>query len=162
MDMNKIYSKVNGVWFFGMAGSGKTFASLFLAERTNKSFVIDGDTIRKFVSGDLGYSKKDRTTQISRIFGIGEVALENKMFPIMSSVSMSQETLEKCANRGFSAVRIERPLEQLKKVRTIYNGQKNVVGVDIALPELDTCLLLNDGTPKFCTELINYADFISN
>jgi adenylylsulfate kinase len=159
--MKKIYPKVNGLWFFGMAGSGKTFASSFLAQKIERSFVIDGDTVRNFVSGDLGYSKEDREIQINRILGIAELALENEMFPIMSSVSMTKEVLGKCAKRDLSVVRLGRPFEQLKDVRNLYDGQKNVVGVDMALPDLKTSSILNDGTSKFYNELMNYADFIS-
>ena len=83
---NKIFPKTaKGLWFYGLAGSGKTFASSHVCSLVDNSFVIDGDMVRKFVSTDLAYSATDRKKQILRIFGIGKIAIENQMFPIMSS-----------------------------------------------------------------------------
>ena len=85
------------MWFYGLSGSGKTFASSHLCSLIDHSFVIDGDMVRKYVSTDLTYTSADRNKQIGRIFGIGKIAIENQMFPIMSSVSMSDDLVLKCA-----------------------------------------------------------------
>ena len=104
---NKIFPKTSkGLWFYGLAGSGKTFASLLVSSLIDHSFVIDGDMVRKFVSTDLTYGVVDRKKQIGRIFGIGKIAIENRMFPIMSSVSMSNDLVLKCANEKIAVIQI--------------------------------------------------------
>ena len=155
---NKIFPKIiRGLWFYGLAGSGKTFASLHVGSLIDHSFVIDGDMVRKFVSTDLTYCVADRTKQIGRIFGIGKIAIENQMFPIMSSVSMSDDLVLKCANEKIAVIQIKRPFEQLQKVRNLYREGKNVVGVDLPLADLNTPTLKNDGTCSFKLMLVDYV-----
>lgn len=161
MSENTMLEKVNGLWFYGLAGSGKTYASDFVSQRIVRAFVIDGDMVRKHVSVDLGYSEAERNIQISRILGIGHIALENGMFPIMSSVTMTNDLLKSCQNLSISVIRIDRPFEHVKAVRDLYDGQKNVVGVDQSLQELDTLALMNDGTENFVGELMGYAKSIT-
>jgi len=150
-----------GLWFYGLAGSGKTFASSHVCSLFDHSFVIDGDVVRKFVSKDLAYSAADRATQITRIFGIGKIAIENQMFPIMSSVSMSDDLVLKCVNDGITVIQIKRPFEQLQKVRDLYRVEKNVVGLDLPLADLNTPTLENDGTRNFESILVDYVKSIA-
>jgi len=161
MSENTILEKVNGLWFYGLAGSGKTYASEFLSQRIARAFLIDGDAVRNNVSVDLGYSEDDRKIQISRILGIGRIALRNGMFPIMSSVTMTNDLLKSCQKLSISVIRINRPFEQVKALRALYDGQKNVVGVDMSLQELDTLTFVNDGTENFNRELMGYAKGIT-
>ncbi len=67
--------KVKGIWFYGLSGSGKTYASNFLFKKVKNSILLDGDLLRKMVSFDLGYSKKDRLMQNKRVFGIAKIAM---------------------------------------------------------------------------------------
>ena len=139
----------------------KTFASSHVCSLVDNSFVIDGDMVRKFVSTDLAYSATDRKKQILRIFGIGKIAIENQMFPIMSSVSMSHDLVLKCANEKILVIQIKRPFEQLRKVRNLYVEEKNVVGVDLPLANLNTSTLENDGTCNFELMLIDYVKSVA-
>ena len=152
---------ITGLWFYGLAGSGKTFASSRVCAFIDRSFVIDGDVVRKFVSKDLAYSAADRATQIARIFGIGKIAIVNQMFPIMSSVSMNADLVIKCANDRIAVIQIKRPFEQLQKVRDLYREEKNVVGVDLPLADLNTPTLENDGTRNFESILVDYVKSIA-
>ena len=63
-EISKSKKKITGIWFFGLAGAGKTFASQICGNLIDRSFLIDGDDVRKFVSFDLGYSEIDREIQI--------------------------------------------------------------------------------------------------
>ncbi len=150
-----------GVWFYGLSGCGKTYASNFFSKNVDKPFLIDGDLVRKHVSPDLGYSEPERKIQIGRIFGIGAIAIENGMFPIISSVTMTGHLLEKCIATNISVIRIERPIDQMKSVRSLYFEQKNVVGVDLKLPDLDVFSIRNNGTEDFERELYEYAKYIA-
>ena len=159
----KIFPKINkGLWFYGLAGSGKTFASSQVCSLIDYSFLIDGDIVRKYVSADLEYTAADRAKQIQRIYGIGKVAIENQMFPIMSSVFMTDEMVAKCAKDRITVIQIKRSFEQLKSVRNLYFEEKNVVGVDLPAPNLDTPALENDGTCNFEIILFDYVKSITS
>ena len=160
MQLSTWNGKTRGLWFYGLAGSGKSFASKVISTKVNRGFIIDGDVVRQHISFDLGYSMPDRETQIRRIFGIGRIAIQNKMFPIMSSVMMNEELVEFCYEEKISVVQIERDFEALTKVRDIYDGQGSVVGINLPLPELTTPSLKNDGTSKFVRKLELYAKSI--
>lgn len=146
-----------GLWLYGLAGSGKTYASIFLSPIISNSFLIDGDLVRELISTDLSYSAEDRSKQILRLFGIGKIAITNKKFPLISSVSMNANILKKCAIEEIAVVQIKRPMEQLKTVRHLYSGGKNVVGVDLPVADLNSKTLENDGTKNFEAVLIDYV-----
>ena len=76
---------IKGIWFFGYSGSGKTFASKIIAKKIKRSIVIDGDEVRKLISKDLQYNKKDRTIQTERILGFSILSIKQKLFPIIST-----------------------------------------------------------------------------
>jgi len=134
-----------GVWFFGLSGSGKTFASRILNKKLDNSFIIDGDEVRKHVSFDLGYSKIDRNKQLERLIGLNKIVLRNKLFPICSSVIMTEKISEACKNENIKVLQILRSFDQIQKVRKIYDLDHNVVGKDIKQPEIITDKIFNDG-----------------
>ena len=140
-----------GIWFFGLAGSGKTFASSIIGHQTKKSYLIDGHEVRKLISCDLGYSKHDRDIQLNRLFGIANLTIKNGFFPVVASVSMQKIVLEKCNMLGIRVIKIERSFEQISRVRSIYKSSENVVGKDLFLDELETTVLFNDGTSEFAS-----------
>lgn len=151
-----------GLWFYGLSGSGKSYASVIVNSFIPNPFIIDGDAVRKHISTDLGYTAGDRAIQINRLYGIAQISLENKKFPIISSVSMSKELLKKCEKENISVVKIERAFEQLQKIRDLYDGKKNVVGLDIPLADLDVPTLINDGTQNFKRTVMDYVETISD
>lgn len=69
--------KFNGIWFFGLAGAGKTFASQVYADIISESFIIDGDDVRNLISFDLDYSASKRAIQIKRVLGLAEITVKN-------------------------------------------------------------------------------------
>ena len=73
--------KMNGhksaiIWFTGLSGAGKSTIAHALEDRLHenkiRTYVLDGDNIRRGLCKDLGFSDKDRTENIRRI---GEVSL---------------------------------------------------------------------------------------
>ena len=146
-----------GVWFFGLLGSGKTFASRILNKKLYNSFIIDGDEVRKHVSFDLGYSKIDRNKQLERLIGLNRIVLRNKLFPICSSVIMTEKISEDCKNENIKVLQILRSFDQIQKVRKIYDLDHNVVGKDIKQPEIITDKIFNDGTFNFDNLIKNYV-----
>ena len=70
----------NGIWFFGRAGAGKTFASRVCKKIIDNAFIIDGDDVRELISFDLGFSKSDREIQIKNLFSTTNTTKEAYCF----------------------------------------------------------------------------------
>ena len=148
---------VKGIWFYGLAGSGKTFASHILNKKLDNSFVIDGDEVRKHISFDLGYSIFDREKQIQRLIGLNRIVLKNNFFPICSSVLMTDKIFKQCKNENIKVIKIVRSFDQIKKIRKIYETDKDVVGKDIKENEIFLEKIFNDGTYNFKCLINNYV-----
>ena len=117
--------KIRGIWFFGLAGSGKTFASSIIKPIINDSFVIDGDDVRRLISFDLGYADEDRKIQLQRVIGLAEIAIKNHKYPIISTVTMNDSILEQSDLLGLRVVNIVRPRKQVIAARIdLYQNEK--------------------------------------
>ena len=148
-EISKSKKKITGIWFFGLAGAGKTFASQICGKLIDRSFLIDGDDVRKFVSFDLGYSETDREVQIKRVLGLAEIAIKNERVPVVSTVTMSEEIFQRCNKLCFEMAHIVRPIDQLREVRDIYEADRNVVGIDIQQKNLGIQKIFNTGDENF-------------
>jgi adenylylsulfate kinase-like enzyme len=60
-----------------------------------KVILIDGDKVRKYISIDLGYSLKERKTQVNRVLGICKIIIESGFFPVASTVYLDEKILKK-------------------------------------------------------------------
>ena len=148
-EISKRKKKITGIWFFGLAGAGKTLASQICGKLIDRSFLIDGDDVRKLVSFDLGYSESDREVQIKRVLGLAEIAIKNEQVPIVSTVTMSKEISQSCNQLSFAMAHIIRPIDQLREVRDIYEADRNVVGIDIQQKNLGIQKIFNTGDENF-------------
>lgn len=72
--------KFNGIWFFGLAELGKTFASKVYTDIIFESFIIDGDDVRNLISFGLDYSASNRAIQIKRVLGLAEITVKNLIY----------------------------------------------------------------------------------
>jgi hypothetical protein len=152
--LKKIFMIYKGLWFYGLSGSGKTFASKYLIKKIKKSFLIDGDDVRKTLSKDLDYSLDSRKIQISRLFSIAELCLINKFFPIVSSVYMNKNLINKCGKQKILLINVQRAnFETIKLNHKTYKNKKNVVGVDIHIKNYKTRYIFNPGNKEFCKNL---------
>ena len=130
-----ITKKYKGIWFYGLAGSGKTVASQFFKKKIKNSIVLDGDKIRKFISFDLGYTIKERKIQIERVFGLVNLSLESKIFPVVSTVYMDEKMKQKLRKKKIFLINVLKNLKNIKNRKKIYNkNTHDVVGVDIKIP----------------------------
>ena len=145
--------KIRGIWFYGMSNSGKSFASRYIKKKNKKNNVIlDGDEIRKYVSFDLGYTLKDRKTQILRIFGLAKILINSNVFPIISTVYMSRSLSNKLKKEKILLIEIIRNKKEIFKKR-LYRSKKNLVGVDIKQQKIDSLKINNTGDKKFCSNI---------
>jgi len=142
-----------GVWFYGISGSGKTYASNFIKSNIDNAFIIDGDSVRENISHDLGYDIDSRLIQLQRILGITKITLDNGFFPICSSVYMSEDLEKKLFDYNILVIRVERDISSARENNPTYDENKDVVGVDISYPKLKSESLINSGGEDFCLKL---------
>jgi hypothetical protein len=145
---------MKGIWFFGLSGSGKSFASKFIKRKIKNSIIIDGDQIRKYISYDLGYTKKDRENQIKRISGLAKILVRQDFFLIISTVYFNKKISKICSKLKILPVRIIRKnFSKIKNKHKTYKNKKNVVGKDIFYEKITSKIVINNGDIKFCKKL---------
>ena len=144
-----INKKYKGIWFYGISGSGKTQASLYLKKYIKNSVILDGDVIRKKISFDLGYTVQDRKIQIRRIFGIISLLLKDKIFPITCTVYLDQQMKKKLTDQKILVIQIFRNLELIKNRKKIYSKKtRNVIGKDIKMPNIRKDMIIENNKTK--------------
>ena len=143
-----------GIWFYGLSGSGKSYASKLLYKKIKNSLIIDGDEVRKNISYDLDYSKKSRNIQLRRVLGIGKIAVNSRIFPLISTVWMNAKIMEEAKNIGIQVLKIETEFNELVKNHKTYKHKKNVVGVNFKYSKnMKSKIIKNDKDKKFWTTL---------
>ncbi len=139
--------KYNGIWFYGISGSGKTSASNYLKKKIKKSIIIDGDEVRKLISFDLGYSLSEREIQIKRVFGFAKLAIRSDIFPILSTVFMNKNIMSKARKEKILLIKILRDFKKIKDLKNVYkNNNKNIIGKDIQIPRLKSELKIENNS----------------
>ena len=131
-----------GYWFFGLSGSGKTFASKYLKKKIKNYIIIDGDEVRKHISFDLNYSKKHMDLQIKRVYGISRIAIKSNLFPIISTVWMNKVIFKKAKSIGIKVIKINNNNNANKKLIS-KKIKKNIVGHNIFYENFKTFEITN-------------------
>jgi len=79
------------LWFTGLSGSGKsTLANAVehrLHERGIRTYVLDGDNVRKGLNKDLGFSDADRTENIRRIGEVSNLMMDAGLIVLTAFIS---------------------------------------------------------------------------
>jgi adenylylsulfate kinase len=79
------------IWLTGLSGSGKTTISETIAKELKylayKVEILDGDSIRQNLSGDLGFSKQDRDENIRRIGFVADQLTRSGVIVIVAVIS---------------------------------------------------------------------------
>ena len=135
--------KIFGIWFCGLSGSGKSYASIFLEKKIKNSIKIEGDTIRKCFNYDpaLGYTKKDRIKSAKRNLQIANFLIYEKKFPLISNAYLSQNVIELAKKEKIKVIQIIRK----EKVNLKFNkNEKNVLGRNIKFENLKCLKIIND------------------
>jgi len=87
------------VWFTGLSGAGKSTISAevarLLQERSVKTYLLDGDDLRKGINSDLGFSDADRNENIRRVSEIAKLFCEADFVTLVSVISPFSEMREK-------------------------------------------------------------------
>jgi adenylyl-sulfate kinase len=109
------------LWFTGLPCSGKTTVAdkvaEVLKERGRKVERLDGDSLRKSLSADLGFSKEDRQENIKRVTFISKLLSRNGIGVVTTFVSPYQDIRDKARKEvtNFIEVFVDCPLEVCKK-----------------------------------------------
>ena len=143
-------NKINGIWFCGLSGSGKSYGSRYLEKKIKNSIKIEGDTVRKFINYDLGYTKKDRIKSALTNLRIAQLLIHEKKFPIISNVYIDNKVTMLAKKNKIKVIKVIR-----KKMTNIKFDKKtkDVVGRDIKFTDLKCSKLLND--KNFENKLLN-------
>ena len=81
------------VWFTGLSGSGKSTIANALEKELNemriRTYLLDGDTIRKGLNSNLSFSPEDRKENIQK-----NVLKEKKIEPPVAQIEIKKEDTE--------------------------------------------------------------------
>lgn len=104
------------VWFTGLSSAGKTTLSQAVYERLwsmgRKVELLDGDELRRNLSKDLGFEKKDRDENIRRIGFVADLLTRNGVIVLVAAISPYRDVREEIRQRigRFVEVYVNAPL----------------------------------------------------
>ena len=79
------------VWLPGLSGSGKTTIARTLEDALKSMnrcvVVLDGDEIRRHLSPDLGFSKRDRELNVERVAYLSHILSRSGIITIVALIS---------------------------------------------------------------------------
>jgi len=105
------------LWFTGIPCSGKTTLAKKIKEKLEeigkKTYLLDGDIIRKELNVDLGFSEEDRKENIRRVSVVAKILTECGIVPIVALVSPFREARKKAREKieKFVEIYVKAPLE---------------------------------------------------
>ncbi len=134
------------VWFTGLSGSGKsTLANLVekdLFDKNIKTFVLDGDNIRRGLNKGLGFSRAERQENLRRIAEVAKLFVESGTVVMTSFISPLEEDrkfIRKIiGDNNFVEIFVNTSLEECERrdVKGLYKKAragkiKNFTGIDL-------------------------------
>jgi bifunctional enzyme CysN/CysC len=106
------------IWLTGLPGSGKSTLARALERRLfsngGSPILLDGDTLRAGLNGDLGFSAQDRTENIRRLAEVATHLARNGHIAIVAAVSPSAEdraAARRIADTAFREIHVATPAE---------------------------------------------------
>lgn len=86
------------MWFTGLSGSGKSTLAHSVEERLFKmgvrSYVLDGDNVRRGLNQDLGLNPKDRKENVRRISEVAKLMVDAGLLVLAAFIAPYRESRE--------------------------------------------------------------------
>jgi adenylyl-sulfate kinase len=132
------------LWLEGLPGSGKTTLANLISARLRESGwpveILDGDEVRRGLSPELGFSRKDRETHAHRVSYVSHLLSRQNVAVIVALITpyqTSRENARRVIGDRIFEVWVDCPVEvcQKRDPKGIYSGHqkgtvKNLTGVD--------------------------------
>jgi bifunctional enzyme CysN/CysC len=106
------------IWLTGLPGSGKSTLARALERRLfsrgGSPILLDGDTLRAGLNGDLGFSAQDRTENIRRLAEVATHLARNGHIAVVAAVSPSADdraAARRIADTTFREIYVATPAE---------------------------------------------------
>jgi bifunctional enzyme CysN/CysC len=106
------------IWLTGLPGSGKSTLARALERRLfsrgGSPILLDGDTLRAGLNGDLGFSAQDRTENIRRLAEVATHLARNGHVAVVAAVSPSADdraAARRIADTAFREIYVATPAE---------------------------------------------------
>ena len=161
------------IWVIGLAGSGKTTVASMLCDAFSAQkkpvILLDGDNVREVFGNDLGFTKRDRLRNASRIRSLCYLLDKQSINVVCAILSISQADRDWCRTNleNYKEIYLDVSVEMIEARgdRDIYrqykDGEtKNVVGCDIKFeaPQRPDFIIENKNT---IDDLINKTNTIA-
>lgn len=125
------------IWLTGLSGSGKTTIARdtkkFLDKHNIRSIQLDGDSLRKGLNSNLGFSKDDRRENIRRVAEVAALLAQSGIISLVSLISpyaeyrlAARQTHENLALKFFE-VYVNTPIEicEVRDPKQLYRLARN-------------------------------------
>jgi len=162
------------IWFTGLSASGKSTICYGLEDELLQKgklcYCIDGDTMRKGINRDLGYTNKDRSENIRRLGEVATILTDTGAITLVAAITpfqMDRNTVRSMHERKglpFWEVFVDCPLSvcEQRDPKGLYvkarNGEiQQFTGIDSSyeIPEnADITLPTANTTVERCVELM--------
>jgi len=121
------------LWFTGLSGSGKSTTARALVEPLRvsgrKVELLDGDELRQTISQGLGFSRKDRITNVERIVFLCKLLSRNGVTVIVSAITPYEEMRAHARAElpSYVEIFVDCPLEECERrdVKGLYAKARN-------------------------------------
>ncbi|EPC04159.1 hypothetical protein L861_02280 [Litchfieldella anticariensis FP35 = DSM 16096] len=150
------------LWFTGLSGSGKSTIAGLVEEKLHvlgkRTYLLDGDNVRKGMNRDLGFSDQDRIENIRRIGEMSRLFVDAGVITLSAFISPFRSERQSVRNLmsvgDFIEVFIDAPISTCEKrdPKGLYQRArdgliKNFTGIDSPYeePTNPEIHLVNDG-----------------
>ena len=123
------------IWFTGLSGSGKSTIAheveSRLFQRRAKTYMLDGDVLRRGISSDLGFSVEDRNEHMRRIGQIAKMFVDAGIITLAAFISPFSKSRDQVrsmfSNQDFIEVYCRCPIVECvrRDVKGLYEKAKS-------------------------------------